>query len=250
MQFDTKAKKRFILISCVFIGIIIIASIIYILNNNSLEGGGKIGNYEQETKLPVQQKENVEESILNAVNINLPNGVNTKDIRDIIIRQGSGEQTHNEKTDVYTGSFIIDIASLKQSYLVSYQYTGTPDNLGLVSGSPIAVKCLPADKLIYGDFKCTDMFQQQSEGIDPIIGSLPYDSLSFSASPGGKDTQDRQIIIVKLDIPQIDLKGNAASKREVVQMYKKEFTDWVSSKGLDSTSYTIEYNYTDEGKLR
>lgn len=77
---------------------------------------------------------------------------------------------------------------------------------------------------------------------------LPYENFSFKLSPDATQG-DELIIIATLDIPQSDLKGNAASKREVVALYKGEVNDWFKSKGIDPTKYEIQYNYDDNGNI-
>ena len=75
-------------------------------------------------------------------------------------------------------TFILDIKSLKQSYDVSYGWTDTLDasNNSLTENISY-VKCLPDNKLIYGDFNCVDFDSVIDTPSDPIIKHLPYSTV-------------------------------------------------------------------------
>jgi hypothetical protein len=115
---------------------------------------------------------------------------NASTIKDALIRDGSNSQK-NEK-GVYTGDYIVDIASIKQSYQVTYLYSKDDSKMG---GNPIVVSCLPKDKLIYGEFNCKDIVSKQASPHAEILRYLPYQNFSFKLSPDA--TQNEKLTINK-----------------------------------------------------
>lgn len=166
-------------------------------------------------------------------------------INDALIRDGSNVQTSNQQQDYFTGNFIVDIESIKQSYYVQYRYS--KNETAAAAGDNIVISCLPQDKLKFGAFECKDYASQQSGQNDIVIQYLPFENFSFRLVANTADGEDNIVLLATLYIPEADLKGNPASKQQTVALYKNEVTQWISSKNINPSNYTIFYNYDDAG---
>lgn len=93
------------------------------------------------------------------------------------IRDNSTIKSYDENTKVTSVNFIVDLPNIKQSYQVNYNYL--IENNSFNSGYPISISCLPKSKLIYGDFKCKDMFNQDDESFNPETTVSSY-NLEFN----------------------------------------------------------------------
>lgn len=224
-----------------------IAAIYNSLHKPSYSQGVAITNYDKKIKnLPDDRKQSIEAALSNTIKLNLPNGTAMPNIDDATIRDGSEQQTELVKNTRYKGSFIVDIASIKQSYRVQYAYSSDPND-SFAIGYPVNVTCLSINELKYGDFQCKSVVSEESKGIDPIISQLPHTTLSYNLR--ASTTSGSLILYADLDIASVDLKGDLASKQRAVALYKKEVTDWIAQQGLDPSKYTIKYNYDDNGNL-
>src|SRR5690606_34180751 len=109
---------------------------------------------------------------------------------------------------------------------------------------------VPEKDVIYDDFKCKGTLAEENfEVQDALVSYLPYSTLSYKI--WADITSGDLIINADLRIPTVDLSSDEATRRMVVAHYKKSVTDWITSKELDASKYTINYNYSDTGeKLR
>lgn len=70
--------------------------------------------------------------------------------------------TYNHQSNIYYGRFIVDIASIQQSYMVQFEWTPDPSNEKNLSGYSTLVTCLPDDLAIYPTFSCADILTSQN----------------------------------------------------------------------------------------
>lgn len=207
----------------------------------------KIQNYSQKVKnLSPSMRDAMESYLYNIVKHNTKSDFDPSTVKDAYIREGSDTQ-NLDQTGVYNGTFIIDMASIKQSYQTQYAYSTSDYNTN-VGGNPVVISCLPKEKLIYGEFNCTDFVSQQSTSNDALLQYLPYQNFSFSITPDATKVASL-VLDVTLTIPDSDLKGDTASRQQIVALYKQQVIDWIKSKNVDPTKYIIIYNYDDNGNL-
>lgn len=77
---------------------------------------------------------------------------------DVTIRNGSYKQAYDSATTIYKTSFLVDIASLKQSYRIEDIYSPLPrEESGVSYSYSTLALCPDRSELIYGSFDCTDM---------------------------------------------------------------------------------------------
>jgi len=204
-----------------------------------------ISNYASKVKnVSSDVKDAIQSSLYNTVVKNKINGQDASKVRDAKIRDGSDSQTYDKETQVYSGNFIVDMAKIKQSYKVQYSYSTT--NTIDTGGSPVTITCLETKDLIYGDFGCTDLASQQSSPEDQLLQYLPYQGFTFGITPD-RSNDGKLIIAVTLTIPDSEMPSDAAGKAQAIAYYKSQATDWIKSKGLDPSNYTLSYNYDDAG---
>jgi hypothetical protein len=250
MQQPVLTRKQLtilIIVLVFFIGVIIAVSI-FLQGPPKNQFGNliRIQNYDEKIKnLSPDMKDSMESYLYTVVKGNTDEGYDVSGIKDAFIRESSDSQNYNPQTDIYSGEFIIDIASIKQSYRAQYSYSNNQDNVN-IGGNPVVISCLPEDQLKYGKFDCKDLVSDQASKGDVILQYLPYQNFTFKISPD-KTQGDTLVLNTTLTIPDSDLRGDVATNQQVVAMYKKEVTDWIASKGENPSDYTIVYNYDDNG---
>ena len=255
MQPKISRKKAFAFVAVVAvltILVIVIGTLVTERDTNRFGRFIKIQNYNDEVKnLSPEMRESMESYLYTVVKMNVVSGFEPGEIKDAVVRAGSTEQSYNARTSVYSGSFIIDIESVKQSYRASYEYLRDKSmrDIANISGNPVAITCLAKDKLKFGVFSCKDIVGEQASGFDDILKFLPYQNFSYKITPNSVENEGKLTLEVELTIPQSDLVGPESSKREVVAMYKKQVLDWVASKGVDASQYEYKFNYDDVGNL-
>lgn len=250
MNQQEKQLRLIIIISIAVLVVLgIIVTIVALLNNKNPYGESiTIQNYDQKVKnLSQDYEDNISASLYKIVDLNTEADVNGAEVKDAFIREGSEVQNEVLKGQRYQGSFIVDIDSLKQSYNVQYAYS-TRDGDSFIAGYPILLSCVQPDKVKYDGFDCKDLIETQSstQQLDALVNFLPHSTLSYSLKADA--TGDEFVVHAKLNIPEVDLKGDAASRQQTVQLYKSLVTDYIRSNGFDPEKYTIEYNYTDDGQ--
>ena len=243
-------KQKLAIIISVILGIILITVMIIVaLNRTNKNQFGEyitIQNYNQKVKnVSSGVKDAIQTSLYKIVKKNSADTFNVSTVGDATIRESSDSQKYDAPKLVYSGNFIVDIASIKQSYQVQYSYSSS--NTIDVGGNPVVLSCLSTDKLKYGDFNCKDAFSNQVEHVDAIMQYLPYDNFDFKITPDATIPGQALTLVVQLRIPDTILRGDANSKIAIIITYKKEVTDWIQSKSLDPSKFTIMYDYSDAG---
>lgn len=252
---DQSSKKRLrliVIIGIIFLVVLAVVLLIVdqVMNKNPYGNYIKIQNYDAKVKNISKDYENkITSSLYDIVVLNLNEEIDGTAVEDAFIRESSEVQNEATRGSRYSGSFIVDIESLQQSYRVQYSYSNiTNDNF--VSGYPILLSCVNPQDVKYTDFKCKDLTNTETTintPKDSIVNFLPYSTLSYSLR--GDLTGESLIIHAELRIASVDMPTDTNERREVIQTYKNMVTDWIRSKGYDPTTYTIEYNYDGNGNL-
>lgn len=240
-MYSNKKTKKVLLISgaALLFLVGIVAAILYFTTaNKSKYGGGlEITNLDTYTKDKPSDKDSIDYikyDLLRTVNKNVKTPVTADSVKDIVIRDKTFTQVYDDDLDVYTVNFIVDISSLSQSYDVTYQWSsdGKRDNL---TEAGTVVKCLPAEKLVYGNFNCKDMFNEFSTPVDPILNYLPHTTADYKVvyDPTATKTLKATIYTTAAD-ERID-------PDTAIEQYKADVKKWVASTGVNASEYTIRY---------
>lgn len=204
----------------------------------------KIQNYDAKVKkVSSDVKDAIQSSLYNTVKTNTADDFNPATVKDAFIRDDSETQSFDTTTKVYNGSFLVDMASIKQTYQVQYSYSTS--NTIDTGGSPIIITCPNTDQLKYGAFPCTDLSSAQSNPEDILLQYLPYENFSFKLSPDA--TSGKLVINATLDIADSDYGTTPAEHAQAVADYKGYIVEWLNTKTIDSSKYTFKYNYTAAG---
>lgn len=206
----------------------------------------RIQNYDSVVKnLSPEMRDSMENYLYTVVAMNYSGTISATSVNDVIIRDGSGQQSFSNDTETYDGSFIVDSKKIAQSYKVQYSYSKRKDNINVTS-SPVVVSCLPKSELIYGSFDCKDLISESTTEDDALLQFLPFQNFSFKIVPAQED--DGSIsLVVTLYISSVDLGSTNESRAQAVHSYKQQVYNWVASKGVDHTKYTYTFNYDDAG---
>ncbi len=245
-------RKKIVLFSLIFllcVGIIIALVLVFQGKPQNQFGDLiRIQNYDQKVKNVSSDMRDATESYLyKIVKENKESSFDATTVNDARIRENSDSQDFSQTENVYSGEFIVDMESIRQSYRVQYSYSSNEDN-ATVGGNPVVISCLDDDQLKYGAFDCKDFVSAQSASNDVILQYLPFQNFSYKITPDSTQG-DTLVLKVRLTIPDSDLKGDAASRLSVIDMYKQEVIDWIRSKKADPSDYTITYNYDAAGNF-
>lgn len=178
--------------------------------------------------------EYIKYDLLRTVNKNVDNPVDSNSIKDVLIRDNTFSQIYDDDIDVYTVEFIVDIESISQSYDVSYQWSSTGKKDNLTEWGTV-VKCLPKEKLVYGNFNCKDMFTELDNPVDPILKYLPYSSADFKVT---YDPSINKTLNVTVYTTSADERINPDS---AIKQYKANAKKWIESTGVSVSEYKINY---------
>jgi len=179
----------------------------------------------------------IKHSLYLIVNKNTKSPVASNSIDDVLVRDGTFTQIYNKKTDVHDVTFIVDIASIKQSYRLSYQWVGDVKNKDNTDQYGTMASCPSKEELRYGDFSCKDLLSGEDviEPEDPILEYLPHSDSNYQI------TFDPELGKTL----NVTLQTSAADERigpdAAVASYRQAVRDWITSVGLDPNTYSIKY---------
>lgn len=241
MYQNNNRKKIFIFTVLSVILIIFLAiTAIYLKSTENIYGNYiSIRNYNKHMpELPKDRRDSLNASLYGIVKYNMSDDRKIA-IKDALIREGSVDKAKkdDEISNVNSGSFIVDMASIKQSYLLSYDWSNDNKDNKYLGYSAIA-QCLPIDKLAYGDFSCKNNTVDMETDTDPIIEYLPYSTfhhyVTANVGDDGKTGLDVMIYLVSKEM----IDGN---RQPAIEQYKTETVEWIKSIGLNPDDYIIDY---------
>lgn len=244
-QVGSSFKKRLVLAGLVFLAVTVVISIIYWSLSSGQKGGYlDISNLDKYTRGKPSDKDTldyIKRSLYTTVNLNLREPVASNSVKDILVRDGAFHQEASETKSAHIVTFIVDIESLKQSYQVNYSWpydkNRGSDN---IDERAVGVLCLPRDKLVFGDFKCKDLFTEEEVAPDPIFQYLPHSTLDYSVT---YDSEAERKTLV------IDIKTSAGDERvdpkAAIEAYQNEARQWLDSlEGINAKDYVIHWTYS------
>lgn len=164
---NTRIKVMLLSAAIVFL----VISLVFFIVINSDNESVNVDNYDIHTKdLPQEQRSSINNAIYLTVKLNLVDG--EKMIHSTAsIRGGSATSSYSTNNDVHSGTFIIDLKEIRQSYLASYDWSENKDNPN-TAGYPTRILCLSDEKtIIYKDFTCKDGSEESSLALEY---QLPY----------------------------------------------------------------------------
>jgi len=233
-------KQKIIIIS---IGVILIA--VFVLSFfisrpvNKYGNGINVINYDKYiSNLPADRKDSINTALYNITKDNSNNS--SVNVKDATIRGDSVTYNYNKDSNINSGSFIVDMQSIKQSYLITYEWSSDISNADL-SGYSSSASCLPLDKLIYGNFNCQDSFSSSdnTKNRDPILNYLPYSTFNYVVT-ANTNNQNRVELDANIILYSSDTRDG--NRDNSITKYKTEITDWIKSNGLNPNDYIVNYS--------
>lgn len=235
-QLEKKQKIILILVIIVFITIFIL--LFFLQPTNKYGDGINIKNYDKYiSNLPTDRRDALNSTLYSITKRNLKS--DNLNIGDATIRDGSVEYNYDQATNLHSGSFVVDMQSIKQSYSMSYVWSSDTNNTNL-SGYTATASCLTPDKLIYGDFPCEDDFNNSkyNKNRDPILDSLPYSTFNYTIT-ATINNDNTTSLDVKIFLYSSDTQNGG--REASINKYKAEVTDWIKSISLKPEDYSINY---------
>ena len=162
------------------------------------------------------------------------NGLNEIPKSGAMIRDGSAANEYNETENLHVGKFIVDIESIGQSYAGYFEWSNDNNN-AYFSGYTMLYTCLVKEDLIFGQFKCNDMFADSVTTKFPITQYLP-DVVDYFSDDYADHTNYRLTYQLNEDETEITL---------IITDYTggnyQNALDRIKSFGYNPEDYTIEY---------
>jgi hypothetical protein len=229
-------KKPIIVAVIIFTLFVILPIIITVLTSGQINNQIIIGNYDKYVKsLPQDRRTAINEALYNIVKSS-PASKKADVVKDAVIREGSYTESYNKSSNIYSSTFIVDIASIKQSYKVIFSWSKNANTV--LNGDVLRFDCLPKDQLKYGDFKCNEILNIPTISSDPILQYLPYSTFNYKITIAS--TADKKIRLnIRIYLYSSDISNGNSD--QAIDQYKKESTAWIQSKGLNINNYSIDY---------
>jgi hypothetical protein len=137
-------------------------------------------------------------------------------------------------------SFIVDIESLGQSYLVRDYYSKKdPSETGLYDYTTQVI-CLDKSYLKYGDFDCRDRisFENGLPRSDPLFDKLPYQTENYKVTMNGYDISKKGNLVAEIYTEYSDDK---LATTNYAEGQLKIIREWIRSQGVDERLYNLNY---------
>ena len=223
----SKTKKAIIISAALLFILIIIIAVHQKITSPKQVNIANINMYLKNHANNTASLDSIRHDLYNTIALNT--NQNPSKLKDILIRNNSFKQEKNGTT--YTTSFIVDIASLKQSYRVSYQWD-EKDNTNNLDEWGSVVSCVKGDEVIYPDFHCKDYSTEASGTTDSTAALLPH----FVANKYNISTviANGEISEIKIDI---------FSCTNSADTYESEAKEWLKSQDINLSKYKIVVNY-------
>lgn len=237
---DSITKKKIVIVAVLLLVVFVAVCVFWYLSTQQKPSDTQtpIKNFDNLVKdFPDEKKKNIYQALAIIIKYNNKDkNIDMNKIDDAVIRKGSETQKEVKKDTNYTGSFIVDIESLKQSYRINYVYSND-QNSDFASGYPVIASCLEENELIYGYFKCEQPNAQLRESGDKLLKLLPYNSPYYTITgiPAVSSGEKPTVII------QIMSSYNSERTRKTFMTYKDQALAWIKEQGVAIENYTVKY---------
>lgn len=242
-----KKPKTYLL---VFISIIIIITAIivfFIIHNQLHDQKISIENIDKYVKnMPDSKKQEIYGTIYMAAQTNSDLDEVTLSTATAVIREKTFSETYNKYDKVYSGDFVVDIDSIKQTYHIYYDWSPNKTSEQLIAGSyGTSANCPTKNEMIYDFYKCKNPYTDEIyRAYDYLTMLLPYtgtlkDNTSYTASPVEYYYGSEEPFIRV----SIDACGNNKKITEGVEAFK----NYLKSYNLNPEDYNIISKNTCDG---
>ena len=188
--------------------------------------------------MPESKKEEIAETIYRAAETNSDFDVVTLSTATATIRDKTFSETYNQYNYVYSGEFVVDIESIKQTYHIYYDWSNDKDSAQLIAASyGSSANCPTRDEMIYDFYICQNPYSDEKYSIyDHLSMLLPYSSTTKSGVDYSVSAVDYYYGSAE---PFVRVIVNTCDKESRLEEGVSAFKDYLSSYGLDPKAYNI-----------
>lgn len=238
---DPKKKKAIIIGSILFFVVLpIVATVVWFVAQRIAPDPNSgtriaIANFDENVQnISDTRRKGILGAVWKIVKYNNPELADATAIKDAIIRTNSATQDEVTTGVQYSGDFIVDIESLKQSYGVRYAYS-TDEYDTFDAGVPSLAYCLEKTNLKYGPFDCKDPLKGQVSVGDSFLDNLPYTGSLYTVSDGFRDADNKRLIVVKL------LLNSKNVSTDIVERRKTQAREWITAQAGSVDAYSVKF---------
>ena len=219
--------KKILIIVVTYIILSTVIVFIFIYLNKPYSGQQTNINNLPTKNLNSRSIENIKYSLYRIIKYNNPS-IDPSSLTDVNVRENSYTDNYDEKNQIYTIAFLVDIPSLLQTYEVNHQWS--PNKNADLDEWGSNVSCPTEAQLIYPAFDCQDMFTQMAGSNDPIMKILPYYGPRFRITATTADNK----------VTSVDIKLLICIDSEI-PAYKAEAEKWLTKNGIDIKNYNLKF---------
>ncbi len=201
--------------------------IITVITLSNKYGQLKIDNFSDFINLPEDGKTEIFQLLYSQVKNEDGNAPNS----GATIRQDTIESNYDEKTKIYSGSFVVDIDSVKKTYVVNYVWS---DNKDIASDTSINCPTKNIDKYNTG-INCIN--SRGETGKNRLINITPsYIEVKtnlkayVSLKNYGNNPND----------PYLEININSCNDTSIINLTKKTIEDWLDNNYLEKNIVPFE----------
>lgn len=248
-KFNKNPKFYLILASVIFIiGVSVI--IFFAIYNTTHDEKITITNIDDYVgTMPNDKKQDIFSTLYRAAEINSDKDVATLSTATATIREKTFSETYDSYTLTYSGEFVVDIESIKQTYHIYYDWSKDRDTDKLLSSSYSAsANCPNKSEMIYDFFLCKNPYSDPNTAkYDTLSEILPYSTETKNGTSVSVSTVD---YYYGSEEPFIRVSVDACGEDKLVEEGKQLFKSYLLTYNLNIDDYNVlTQNLCDGGDL-
>lgn len=200
-------------------------------------------------KMPESKKQEIFGTVFRAAESNSNLDEATLSTATATIREKTFSETYNQYNYIYSGEFIVDIESLKQSYHVYYDWSMDKTSEQLIASSyGSSANCPNKNEAIYDFYKCKNPYTDEKyRDYDYLTMLLPYSSTLEDGTPYSVSSVD---YYYGNSEPFVRVSVDSCGDNQKVEQGVAAFKKYLKNYDLDPSKYTIlSQNNCDGGDL-
>ena len=199
--------------------------------------------------MPDSKKQEIYETIYFAAKTNSDKDERTLSIATATIREKTFSETYNQYDKIYSGDFIVDIESIKQTYHIYYDWSPDKESEQLIAASyGVSANCPTKTEAVYDFYKCKNPYTDEKyRAYDYATMILPYSANLSDGTPYSASSVD---YYYDSEEPFISVSVDACGNNQKLQEGINAFKNYLKSYDLNPDDYTIiPRNNCDGGDL-
>ena len=232
-------NKRNIVIATIILIWVLVPIVIALIIREGAPGSIEISGYDAHmANMPQSSRRNINQTLYSILRES--SGNNVSDIDDAIIREDSLIDEYFEDLDFHFSTFVVDISSIRQSYIVFIRWADNPEVA--VPGDILRFGCLVKEELIYGEFDCKNIMKINDETslliLDPLGRLLPRITDNYRLTMTGYGDNSKGNLMVEIYTP-IDVPNSEI--RNFINQQLNDVRNWIVENNIDPDDYNIDF---------